>query len=70
MAFFMTQFSYTPEAWAAMTRAPEDRTKAGKARVEAAGGRLTVGSPPGSGTQIHAELPAQAAEHAARPGPM
>ncbi len=40
MAFFMTQFSYTPEAWAAMTRAPEDRSKAVKALVEAAGGRL------------------------------
>ncbi len=40
MPFYMTQFSYTPEAWAAMTRKPEDRSTAVKALVEAAGGRL------------------------------
>ncbi len=40
MPLYMTQFSYTPEAWAAMARKPEDRSAPVKALVESVGGRL------------------------------
>ena len=40
MALYMLQFSYTPEAWAAMTRNPEDRSVQVKANIERLGGRL------------------------------
>ena len=37
---FMTQFSYTPEAWAKLVKNPEDRTVPTKALAEKMGGRL------------------------------
>jgi len=40
MALYMTQFSYTPEAWAALARNPEDRSAAISALSESMGGRL------------------------------
>ena len=40
MALYMTQFSYTPEAWAALVKNPEDRSAAAKALLKKAGGRL------------------------------
>ena len=40
MATYMTQFSYTIEAWAALTKNPEDRGKIFSALVEKLGGRL------------------------------
>ena len=40
MSLYMLQFSYTPEAWAAMTRNPEDRSVQVKANMEKLGGRL------------------------------
>lgn len=40
MAYFMLQGSYTADAWAAMTKKPEDRTKALSALVEKLGGKL------------------------------
>ena len=40
MATYMTQFSYTTEAWAALTKKPEDRGKIFAALVEKLGGRL------------------------------
>ena len=40
MAHYMTQFSFTPEAWAALLRKPEDRTAAVKALLEKLGGKL------------------------------
>jgi len=40
MALFLNQFSYTPEAWAAMLRKPEDRSGVLKALVEKNGGKL------------------------------
>jgi uncharacterized protein with GYD domain len=36
----MTQFSYTPEAWAALVKNPEDRGAAVKALMEKMGGRM------------------------------
>lgn len=40
MPLYMTQFSYTPEAWAALVKSPADRRgPIGKA-AEGAGGRL------------------------------
>jgi hypothetical protein len=36
----MTQFAYTPETWAALTRNPEDRSKALRRLLENMGGRL------------------------------
>ncbi len=40
MPLYMTQYSYTPEAWAALARAPEDRTAAISAMCERYGCRL------------------------------
>ena len=40
MALYMTQFSYTPEAWAALMKKPEDRSVPLKALFEKLGGRL------------------------------
>jgi uncharacterized protein with GYD domain len=37
---YMTQFAYTPEAWAALTRNPEDRSEAVRGLIESTGGRL------------------------------
>ena len=40
MSLYMLQFSYTAEAWAAMTRNPEDRSVQVRANIEKLGGRL------------------------------
>ena len=40
MATYMTQFSYTAEAWAALAKSPEDRGAAVAALLEKLGGRL------------------------------
>jgi len=40
MPLYMTQFSYTPEAWAALARNPEDRSAAVSRLIENMGGRL------------------------------
>jgi len=40
MSLYMTQFSYTPQAWAAMVKNPEDRSIAVKALVEKSGGKF------------------------------
>ncbi len=36
----MTQFAYTPEAWAVLTRSPEDRSEPLRGLLENMGGRL------------------------------
>jgi uncharacterized protein with GYD domain len=36
----MAQFAYTPEAWAALIHAPQDRAAASEALVRHLGGRL------------------------------
>jgi len=40
MPLYKLDFSYTPETWAALTKAPEDRTGAARAAAESGGGRL------------------------------
>ena len=40
MALYMTQFSYTAEAWSALVKKPEDRTFPLKDMMEKLGGRL------------------------------
>jgi len=40
MALYMTQFSYTPEAWAAFSKHPEDRTKAVQGLAQKLGCRV------------------------------
>ncbi len=40
MAVYMTQFAYTPEAWAALAKNPADRSVAIGALVEKMGGRM------------------------------
>lgn len=40
MPHFMIQASYTPEAWAAMLKKPQDRGEAIRGFLEAMGGRL------------------------------
>ena len=40
MSLYMTQFSYTPEAWAALVKNPEDRGPQLGAMLEKLGGRL------------------------------
>lgn len=40
MPRYMIQAAYTPEAWAAMTKNPQDRTPALRPVIEALGGRL------------------------------
>jgi uncharacterized protein with GYD domain len=40
MPFYLTRFSYTPEAWAKLIKNPEDRRTAAKQYIEAVGGTL------------------------------
>ncbi len=40
MPIYMTQFGYTPEAWASLARNPEDRSAALRGLVESVGGRI------------------------------
>ena len=40
MPLYMTQASYTPEAWAALTQNPQDRSEALRGLAESMGGRL------------------------------
>jgi uncharacterized protein with GYD domain len=40
MASYLLQVGYTPEAWAAMIKSPQDRSAAIKAPVEKLGGRV------------------------------
>jgi uncharacterized protein with GYD domain len=40
MPVYMTQFAYTPEAWAALLRHPEDRSRVLGEHLERVGGRL------------------------------
>lgn len=40
MAFYLTQFSYTPETWARLTKNPEDRRAAASKYIESVGGKL------------------------------
>ena len=40
MPVYVTQFAYTPEAWAAFTDNPEDRSTPVREQVESMGGRL------------------------------
>ena len=40
MARYMIQFSYTPEAWAALAKNPEDRTQVLAGLMDGLGGRL------------------------------
>ena len=40
MPVYVTQFAYTPEAWAALTDNPEDRSAPVREQVESMGGRL------------------------------
>jgi uncharacterized protein with GYD domain len=40
MPRYMTQFAYTPEAWATLTDNPEDRSAAVRELLETHGGRL------------------------------
>lgn len=42
MPLYMTQFAYTPEAWAALTREPQDRSAAVRALMEGMGSRLVA----------------------------
>ncbi len=40
MPLYMTQFAYTPEAWKAFTKKPEDRSAVFRELVERLGGQL------------------------------
>jgi uncharacterized protein with GYD domain len=40
MPVYMTQFAYTPEAWAALIRTPEDRSRVLGDHLEKVGGKL------------------------------
>src|SRR5262245_31622040 len=40
MPMYMAQFAYTPQAWNALIRVPQDRTAASDALVKHLGGRL------------------------------
>jgi uncharacterized protein with GYD domain len=40
MAFYLLQVAYTPEAWAAMVKNPQDRSQAVQGAVEKLGGRV------------------------------
>ena len=42
MPLYMSQFAYTPEAWAALTQEPQDRGAAVGALMESMGGRLVA----------------------------
>ena len=40
MPLYMTQFAYTPQAWAALTKKPENREEVIRGLVQKLGGRL------------------------------
>jgi uncharacterized protein with GYD domain len=40
MPMYLTRFSYTPEAWARMSKNPEDRRDAARTYIESVGGKL------------------------------
>lgn len=40
MSMYLTRFSYTPETWARMIQAPEDRRNTARSCIEAVGGKL------------------------------
>jgi uncharacterized protein with GYD domain len=40
MPYYMIQFTFTPEAWAALSRNPENRSEPVRALVEGLGGRV------------------------------
>ncbi|HEY7087244.1 MAG TPA: GYD domain-containing protein [Tepidisphaeraceae bacterium] len=40
MPYFLLQVGYTPEAWAAMVKKPQDRSKAVQGPIEALGGAM------------------------------
>ena len=40
MAFFLVQVGYTPEAWMAMVKSPQDRSAAVRPAIEKLGGRI------------------------------
>ena len=40
MPLYLSKFSYTPETWARLVAAPEDRRKAAQAYIESVGGKL------------------------------
>src|SRR5439155_18194921 len=40
MPLYMTQFAYTPEAWAALAKNPEDRTEALRGLAKKMGGKV------------------------------
>jgi uncharacterized protein with GYD domain len=40
MSWYMSQFSYTGEAWAALTKNPADRSQVLKALIEKMGGKM------------------------------
>ena len=40
MPLYMTQFAYTPQAWAALTKKPENREEAFRGLVQKLGGRV------------------------------
>jgi uncharacterized protein with GYD domain len=37
---YLTRFSYSPEAWARLSKNPEDRRKAAQTYIESVGGKL------------------------------
>ena len=43
MAFYLLQVGYTPEAWAAMVKKPQDRIEAVRPAVEKVGGKVVSG---------------------------
>lgn len=43
MAVYMLQIAYTPEAWAAMVKKPQDRIEAVRPAVEKFGGKIVCG---------------------------
>jgi len=40
MAYFLVQVAYTPAAWSAMLKSPQDRTQAVKGSIEKLGGKI------------------------------
>ena len=40
MAYFLLQVSYTPDAWAAMIKYPQDRSKSVEGAIENLGGKM------------------------------
>ena len=40
MPLYLTKFSYTPQTWARLIGAPEDRRKAAESYIESVGGKL------------------------------